>query len=188
MAEMSRGLVVAKYKEDISWLKEVPEGIRVYIYDKSESGNLRNVGRDPGTFMHHIVEHYDELDDWTSFVQGWPFDHYSKQLLMRDIVNVEKDYWELGKVKFSVIGNGLRECGDLPLTALYKELMGKEVVTFEFVWGMQMILSKRLILRRPKSFYIMLRDKAEELYMEEWSLPMLERIWGSIWRELENEL
>lgn len=183
-----RGLVVAKYKEDISWLSRVPSKIKVYVYDKSPGGDLENEGRDPGTFLHHIVEHYDNLDDWTCFVQGWPFDHYNKQKFFRDIVRIESDYAELGDVVFNVIGNGMEELGNLPLSKLFKEVMGRDQLSFEFVWGMQVVLSRRLILRRPKSFYIMLRAKAVELYKDPKTLPMLERIWRAIWQTLESEL
>ena len=31
---------------------------------------LENVGRESHTYLHHIVEHYDELAPWTIFTQA----------------------------------------------------------------------------------------------------------------------
>jgi hypothetical protein len=69
-------VVIAKYKEDISWSKS----LNPIIYDKSESpieGSipLPNIGREGHTFLHHIVENYDNLPEYTVFLQGMPFDH-----------------------------------------------------------------------------------------------------------------
>lgn len=195
-----RGLVVAKYREDVSWLSEVPGDIRLYIYDKTgmeimepvltrdyEYKRLDNEGHDPGTFLRHIVDCYEELDDWTVFVQGWPFDHYPKKLLFRDMTK-ELDYYELGNVVFNVVGNGPVACGNLELTKVFKEITGKEQLSFEFVWGMQVVLSRRLIHQRPKEFYEKLLARTIELYKDKRTLPLMERIWRAIWQDLEREL
>jgi len=179
---VSRGLVVAKYKEDVSWLDEVPREIKVYIYDKSPVGELVNEGRDAHTFLHHMVEHYDDLDDWTVFAQGWPFDHCNRERFFRELVGCELDFQELGDVKFSVVGNGLRECGNLPLTEYFGTLVNREVFTFSFVWGMQVVLSKRVIRALPKSLYEKMRDDAIEFYKDPFTLPILERVWCELWR------
>jgi len=76
---MSVCLVIAKYKEDISWTNKI-KGHKITIYDKSDSPitnsiKLPNIGRETHTFLHHIVENYDNLDDVTVFLQGNPFEH-----------------------------------------------------------------------------------------------------------------
>lgn len=72
-------LVVARYKEDLKWLRRVPDTIQVTVYDKSGETNdanpLRNVGYEAHTYLHHIVSRYDTLSDVTVFAQGRPFDH-----------------------------------------------------------------------------------------------------------------
>jgi len=65
-------LVVAKYKEDVSWLSRI--NANYIVYDKS-SGQLPNIGREAHTYVYHIVNNYDSLSEWTAFVQGKPFDH-----------------------------------------------------------------------------------------------------------------
>ena len=75
-------LVVARYTEDLSWLRKRPANLTVTVYDKSpdvSSGDasipLPNVGREAHTYLHHIVSRYDSLAEWTVFCQGKPFDH-----------------------------------------------------------------------------------------------------------------
>lgn len=75
-------LVVARYTEDLAWLRKRPASLHVTVYDKSADGSaepdalaLPNVGREAHTYLHHLVERYDTLAEWTIFCQGKPFDH-----------------------------------------------------------------------------------------------------------------
>lgn len=76
---VSRDLVVARFAEDLSWLGRVPSAWRQVVYNKGEaladSIVLPNVGREAHTYLHHLVERYDDLAEWTLFTQGFPFDH-----------------------------------------------------------------------------------------------------------------
>ena len=76
---MSVRLVIAKYKEDVTWTNKITDH-KITIYDKSDtpiinSIKLPNIGRETHTFLYHIVENYDNLDDVTVFLQGNPFEH-----------------------------------------------------------------------------------------------------------------
>lgn len=78
-------LVVARWQEDLAWLRRVPRPVRVWIYNKGPEVvpprpatsviPLPNVGREAHTYLHHLVTRYEELADLTVFVQGRPFDH-----------------------------------------------------------------------------------------------------------------
>ena len=74
-------IIVARYNEDVSWTKQFPN---VLIYNKGEKLNeeegynevmLNNVGRESHTYYKYIYDNYDNLDDYTAFLQGNPFDH-----------------------------------------------------------------------------------------------------------------
>lgn len=95
----TKQLVVAKYKEDVSWLANV--NIPAVVYDKCpevrpeidlpnvlfiETPNVRN-GREAHSYLTHISSNYDNLADVTFFVQGDPFEH-SPRLLDR----LQQDY------------------------------------------------------------------------------------------------
>lgn len=72
-------LVVAKYKEDVSWTQGF-NGI-VTIYNKDEKSrdkyslNLPNIGRESHTYLYHIIKNYHQLSDVTIFSQGDPSPH-----------------------------------------------------------------------------------------------------------------
>ena len=74
-------LVVARYAEDVGWLRNIPHQIRVTVYDKNPSEalpdarRLPNIGREAHTYLHHIVQRYETLAPVTVFCQGKPFDH-----------------------------------------------------------------------------------------------------------------
>lgn len=71
-------IVIAKYKEDLSWITNLNDPVT--IYDKSEepinnSIPLKNLGRESQTYVHHILSKYDALAPITVFLQGNPHDH-----------------------------------------------------------------------------------------------------------------
>ena len=83
-------LVVARYREDLSWLTQVPESFDIVVYNKGPSladtlPRLRahslevmdrpNVGRESETILHHLMTRYGSHPEWTYFLQGHPFDH-----------------------------------------------------------------------------------------------------------------
>ncbi|MDA0578415.1 MAG: DUF3431 domain-containing protein [Verrucomicrobia bacterium] len=72
-------LVVARYREDLAWLRRVPPAIRVTVYDKGgdlpDALPLPNVGHEAHTYLQHVVSRYDSLAPLTVFCQGRPFDH-----------------------------------------------------------------------------------------------------------------
>jgi hypothetical protein len=73
-------LVVARYSEDLSWLRNIPGAVAPFVYDKGDAlfpgaVPLVNAGREAHTYLHHICERYNDLADVTVFCQGKPFDH-----------------------------------------------------------------------------------------------------------------
>ena len=76
-------IVVARYREDITWTQQFPS-TNVVVYNKGESLVesdkkyneiiLENVGREGHTYYKYIYDNYDNLEDYT-ILQGHPFDH-----------------------------------------------------------------------------------------------------------------
>lgn len=83
-------LVIARYREDLSWLRAL--GLPATVYNKGPelapgvltpqawpSGArvipLPNIGREAHTFLTHIINEYEQLPEWTAFLQGDPFAH-----------------------------------------------------------------------------------------------------------------
>ena len=66
---MDYHIIVAKYKEDISWLEEMDKS-HIYLYDKGSTENnllqgfahyeqRPNVGRESETYLYHIINNYE---------------------------------------------------------------------------------------------------------------------------------
>jgi len=70
-------IVVAKYREDVSWTHCLEANVTIYSKAGGDSAYLElpNRGYEAGTYLHHIVLNYDRLADRTLFLQGDPFPH-----------------------------------------------------------------------------------------------------------------
>lgn len=69
-------LVVSRYSEDVSWLSE---NFKYIVYNKGDvldnSVPLPNIGREAQTYLHHIINNFNNLPEITVFTQGNPHDH-----------------------------------------------------------------------------------------------------------------
>ena len=76
---MSFKIIIARYCENVEWSKQFSN---VIIYNKGtplDNGYnevfLNNVGREGHTYYKYIYDNYENLEDYTVFLQGNPFDH-----------------------------------------------------------------------------------------------------------------
>lgn len=70
-------MVICRFHEDVSWLSDV-KGYDIIIYDKGDPTalhHLPNIGREAHTYIHHIIQNYDNLSTLNVFNQAWPFQH-----------------------------------------------------------------------------------------------------------------
>ena len=183
---MSFTIIVARYNEPINWTNEF-SNVLIYnkgINDLDESYNqimLDNVGREGHTYYKYIVDNYDNLKDYTCFLQGNPFDH-SPNI----IDNLHKCIEDLNAMSFNIINTIPNPVLAQPLkccTIDFKYLSERVFRTtldlecrrnwqcknihsnFEKIFGMkctddcvfgagaQFIVSKDRILKRPVQFY-----------------------------------
>ncbi len=121
---------------------------------------LDNVGREGHTYYKYIYDNYDNLDDFSIFLQGNPFDHSPNILntLHKYIDNKNKNiYFEhISEWIIKCNLNGCKHHYGLPLVDVYEKVFGqrKENMDFIFGAGAQFIVSKEVILKRPKEFYL----------------------------------
>jgi len=78
---MKTEIIIARYNEDLSWLKKIPKTIKITIYNKGLDDikiagvkydiiKLPNIGRESHTYLYHIINNYDNLAHKTIFCQG----------------------------------------------------------------------------------------------------------------------
>ena len=164
-------IVVARYNEDLKWTKQF---LNIIVYNKgsalSDDFNqilLNNIGREGHTYYKHIYDNYDNLADYTIFLQGNPFDH-SPNIIhnLNNYVN-NKDL----SIDFEFLSERVLNCNltgclyhkGLPLIETYEKIFGerKENLKFQFGAGAQFIVSKKKILQRPKEFYLKIVEMLE---------------------------
>jgi len=115
-------------------------------------------GRDI-TYHKYIYDNYDNLDDYTVFLQGYPFDHSPNLVsaLSKYINNTNLN------IDFEYLSERMRHCNlsgcphhvRLPLIDVYEKIFGerKTEMPFQFGAGAQFIVSKERIRKRPREFY-----------------------------------
>ena len=177
-------LVVARYRERIGWIRNVPPSLRVSLYDKggdldpataprAEVSCLENVGLEAHTYLHHISARYETLAPLTVFCQGHPFDHmHDMHPFLRGLVSgaepVDAFRW-LGFIIDSDDPLGRRlfvpwrknEDGrELDLHGFCERLFGEPAKDWShFHVGAQFAVTRDQIRVRSRAFY----ERAQEL-------------------------
>ena len=158
-------IVVSRYNENIEWTTQFPN---VIVYNKGtkleDTYNeicLENVGREGYTYYKYIYDNYDNLEDYTVFLQGNPFDHSPN--IINNLNAYLNNIFEL-TIDFEFLSEHIIDCNlsgckwdmSLPLRNIYYKLFNerKDFLDFKFGAGAQFIVSKKQILNRPKDFYL----------------------------------
>lgn len=184
---MTKELIVAHYQEDISWTKKFWEqGWVIKVYDKGpkqdlglgayEYASLPNIGREPHTYIHYIIENYDNLPDWMLFSQGDPMFHYPEFADLAYLVDVDKFHW-LSNYSFESDASGLPHHSGLPVAEFYEKITGKQMPpTIPFKPNCLFVLRREDVLKHDRAFY----EKLLDMSMEPQAPWALERLWGVI--------
>lgn len=181
-------IVVARYNEDVEWVKKYENHI---IYNKGSDIpephiRLENVGREAHTYLHHIVKNYDNLSDYVVFLQGNPFDHSPNLFNTLDNIILSETFdndfcWISERVldgdfTYQREPYIIRECPYIDLS--YEFIFGDEEKPelFSFGVGAQFLVSKERIRSRSLNFYQKLFDFVdnEEHICHEKYLKLLE--------------
>lgn len=185
---MSIQLVISHYEQELDWAYQHKDRIAPIIYDKSSKDSnltkLPNVGREPHTYMHHIVENYDSLAEWTIFTQDDPFVHINN---WSSVLSGNENDWRTlcdfsyeGGYFFSNMGlvhcdqAGLPHHPGLPILQVWNSIFNSECPTLlQFTPGCHLILHRDLITTKPKAFYKNIKNVLQTVEMSPW---VLERI------------
>lgn len=189
----NRTLVVSRYNEDINWLTKIHTW-NIAAFNKGEpvEGNfsfkqLPNVGRESETYLNYIITNYDNLNDFTGFIQGNPFDHFegcaadtSHIINYINTIKITQDFTFFGD-------HDLHECDhtgrphhpglNLYEYANYIKIDIPQIIRFRA--GAQFIVSRERIIKNSKEFYCnILRTVNTEISPIQGFL--LERLWQYI--------
>lgn len=176
------GVVVARYKENIDWLSDLKHNI--YLYEKGDVGNgvkLINVGREAHTYLYHIVDKYNRLEDFVVFLQGNPFDH---GVINTDHINnliLENHFIPLNGVISGCIYN--ESHGKIPYFCEEHGIDIKHTDIVRFTPGAQFVVSREKIKKNSLSFYEKLLNTMTITNSNPNEAHIMERLWGYIFNE-----
>lgn len=208
---MTNGLIVARYKENIGWLNDVSDLFdKIYIYNKSGDDNkheclkglkciskieyieLENVGREGHTYLWHILNKRDELEDKLIFTQAEPFDHLIKRQIAtvdffkNKIINYFKSDGDFegfgGKHYIWWVGLGGKR-NDI-LKDLHGKLFKNEFIEdYKFNNGGIFGVTKDAILNRTSEFYNIIMKTRMSTHINPHEGFVLERLWVLIFNK-----
>jgi hypothetical protein len=95
-------LVIARYNEDLEWLKKKKFKYPTTIYNKGNNDNfykpkgckvikLQNVGRESHSYLYHVVNNYDKLPKLTLFLPGSADDKRKIKWVNKVVNNIKKE-------------------------------------------------------------------------------------------------
>jgi hypothetical protein len=153
-------IVVAKHREDLAWTDCYRDNVTIYSKDPGDLGRfpiLPNRGRDAGTQLYHIVQHYDDLADRTLFLQGHPWDHpvlaiplYAKDLSPFTVASIIENH-----MGWSPHWTEPDQMIDEPVMRAFLKLIECDptITTIHWTQGMQFAASREQIRKRPHDYY-----------------------------------
>jgi len=176
-------VVIAKYNEDVSWLSQIQGKGNIIVYDKG-SGELPNIGREAHTYVHHILENYDNLSECTVFLQGKPFDHCRDVTAM--LTEINEGMVNLSNSILDCDINGNPHHSGLKIAEFQELLFGEVLFTdLKFAPGAQFIVHKDLITNKSKKFWDNFLDIFVSHRIDE--APWIaERLWGYIFQSYSD--
>jgi hypothetical protein len=179
-------LVVARYKEDTNWTKDIPADWQAIIIQKQTEdlpGDIPNAGREPASFFYAVAINYDDIkpDDLWGFVQGAPFDHCPN--FMDKLYQEPDGYTPLGGHSTKTAdGTGMPTHPNLPLAEKYQEWLARPFPgSVEFTPGGQFMVRGRDLLKHPKEWYVKLMDDVTPAY----NAYIAERLWAEMFKDAE---
>lgn len=174
---------------------------KITIYDKSHTYEnskwtnivkLKNVGRETDTYLSHIILNYDNLSEYTLFIQDDTNNHIPSILEFYEITNkvinskqqfhLFKSTWrEGGEVKIRTIIDGYYDIHSLLSPDSIKKACERFNINLPKSYTTEtcafFIVHKDIILKRSKEFYSNLRSWCVE---HEQNPPVFEYLWKII--------
>jgi hypothetical protein len=162
---MSFCIVIARYDENVEWTKQLSN---VIIYNKGiklDNGYnevfLDNVGREGHTYYKYICDNYENLADYTIFLQGRPFDHSPNIIpnlttyINNKELSIDFDFLseEIHNSSFDLECSKYWQCKNIHED--WKRVFGTSIENDECIFGAgaQFVVSKNKILQNTKEFY-----------------------------------
>jgi len=175
-------LVIAAYQKDLDWLDKIDnDELEIVLINKGrwtehpkyKCITIPNIGVTDNSFIYYTSTYYDELREYTIFMQDFPFDHYEKALEFLNEKRYEKGFQPLADKRIYIAAG--------EDTQIFVEgLVNCNFIGVAFPCGAQYSVPKEYIHNKPKWFWENLRDKLP-WYTHPFTAYFLERAWTYIY-------
>ncbi len=191
-------IIISRYNEDTSFINKLNDKqFQTILYEKENPNNIYNIpknkGNEASVYLKYIIDHYDNLKDYTIFIHchehSW---HHEGSIV--DIIenNMNKDhiFTNLNNYYMGEMENLDETNTDLAL--LFREYIRKAVGPYKlypsFTKGVlgcaQFIVHKTAILNHSKIYYEKLYDWLMNTRIENfWNGRFLEWTWDLFWNK-----
>ena len=169
-----RVMVVARYKEDSSWVdtyfNDFPHVVITPGLPGAAHTTPKNKGNEVGPFLHYILENYDRLPAHMAFIHGHRVSHHTYQL---DIVPVMKavrwgamPYLPLNVHMYQRVDSERPEFNEMRRVwpVLFSELAPTMPKVFLSWCCAQFVVTRAAVRARPRAFYQNLYDWVNEAH------------------------
>ena len=219
-------IIVARYREPLKWLENYPfNKCSVIVYNKGGDDNfchakniikeikLPNCGLDVHSYLHHIINNYDNLANITAFFQGSiELPHkYNRAaetvvesvrrnttiLACNEIKDMREELYNFSVTQYAMSHPSIVHseknvftvpCPIRPFGKWYDHLFGP-IKTTHFVYNHIIAIKREHILRQPKEYYVKLMSFVDNI--EEGRQPEVahyfERAWEAIFYPLDHD-
>lgn len=174
----SVSLVLAVYKEDLSWLEKITNpDVEIILINKgihtshprAKCITIENIGVCDNSYSYYFSTFYDELSDFTILSQGNPFDHYSNMIEFINNKEYLNGYTPLADLRIHIPrGEGT--------TIFVENILDYHFPGIHFPAGAQYCVTRDIIHSRPKVFWDNIYYKL--CWREDSFIPyFMERMW-----------
>jgi len=191
----NKTLIISRYDEDTNWLQKITSW-NIVVFDKGTTSDenfpnnrLPNVGRESETYLNYIVNNYDNLNEYTGFLQGRPFDHFhfndweaniSNIISYINNINITQDFMFFGEHDpHTCDQTGVPHHPGLDLQG-YANLINVNIPhILSFRAGAQFLVSREKILSKSRDFYNNILETTNK-EVDPKACYHLERLWKYI--------
>eukprot|EP00316_Scyphosphaera_apsteinii_P009760 CAMPEP_0119326566 /NCGR_PEP_ID=MMETSP1333-20130426/68689_1 /TAXON_ID=418940 /ORGANISM="Scyphosphaera apsteinii, Strain RCC1455" /LENGTH=232 /DNA_ID=CAMNT_0007334901 /DNA_START=458 /DNA_END=1156 /DNA_ORIENTATION=+ len=181
-------VIVARYREDVSWLQQLPQGVLFHVYQKEAlqphipaecQTLLPNVGREAHSYLTFLASQDDLtlLPDLLIFTQGDPFEH--NRAFLQDVEVLAAHALEHGTENLHFVPLGLWSGGEriihcdpsgaphqsklLPIPTIWRTLFGDKrrlPLWLGFTPGALFAVTRTAICAHDRQWYVRARDES----------------------------
>ena len=191
-------IVISRYEKNTDWIKKFKKygNLKIIVYDKENDRNIYNIplnkGNEASVYLKYIIDHYDELLDYTFFVHDEEFSNHHNGSLIDKLIDSIKGNKEYININHCIMGSIIENDWYSEIMDWYNSFVEKYIPynklpnkdwTVGHMGSSQFLVHKKLILNFPKKFY-------EDIYM--WLLVsnypnskssrFLEYTWHLLWQ------